>query len=329
MLTKPGWTRAARGAARLGRMLGLALCLAALLPAAPRAERVKLVVLPFLSQAPIFIALEEGLFAREGITIEPVALSSSHLALPGLMSGDLDAGIPQASPALFNAVARGGRARLVASGVMLAPAPCSYAAFYGTGLTLAALTSGEARSLRVSADQNAFEGFLVDLLRQRRGAERLQVQFREMPVPAQQAALAAGALDLAFLSEPWVARLDQAGVGRVAVGAEELLPGGQFTALMFSERMLADGQALGRRFLRAYREALVRYNEGKTPRNLEILARATRLSPELLERACWPSMPADGALRMESLLAYQDWLRQRRLVDRVLAPAELVAEITP
>jgi NitT/TauT family transport system substrate-binding protein len=313
----------------MSRLLALALCLAALLPAASQAERVRLVVLPFLSQAPIFIALEEGLFAREGITIDPVALSSSHLAVPGLMGGDLDAAIPQAGPALFNAVARGGRARVVASGVVLAEAGCSYAAFYGTGLTLAALTSGEARTLRISAEPNAFEGFLVDLLRQRPGAERLQVQFREMPVAAQQAALTSRAIDLAFLSEPWVARLDQAGVGGVAFGAEQLLPDGQFTTLMFSERMLANGQALGRRFLRAYREALLRYNEGKTPRNLDILARATRLSPELLARACWPSLPSDGALRTDSLLTYQNWLRQRQLIDRVLAPGEFIAEITP
>ncbi|MBU8541497.1 ABC transporter substrate-binding protein [Falsiroseomonas tokyonensis] len=309
--------------------VGLAFCLIAALPGAARAERVKLVVLPFLSQAPIFIALEEGLFAEEGITIEPVALSSSHLAVPGLMTGDLDAAIPQASPALFNAVARGGRARLVASGVVLAPGECSYAAFYGTGLTMAELTSGQPRSLRISAEPNAFEGFLVDLLRQRPGAERLQVSFREMPVAAQQSALGAGALDLAFLSEPWVARLDQAGIGRVAVGGEHLLPGGQFTALMFSERMLADGQALGRRFLRAYRAALARYNAGKTPRNLEILARATRLPPELLARACWPSMPVDARLQLDSLMTYQQWLRQRQLIDRVLTPGELVAEIAP
>jgi NitT/TauT family transport system substrate-binding protein len=325
MPTMPGWTRLVRAAATIGFALGLA----AALPATARAERVRLVVLPFLSQAPLLIALEEGLFAREGITIEQVALSSSHLAVPGLMTGDLDAAIPQAAPALFNAVARGGRARLVASGVVLAPADCSYAAFYGTGLTLAALTSGEARTLRISADPNAFEGFLVDLLRQRPGAERLQVSFREMPVAAQQQALAAGALDLAYLSEPWVARLDQAGVGRVAVGAEQLLPGGQFTALMFSERMLADGQALGRRFLRAWRAGLAHYNEGKTARNLDILARATRLPPELLARACWPNLPADGALRLEALLAYQHWLRQRQLIDRVLAPGEFVAEVAP
>lgn len=326
MQTGPGWTERSGRMARIG---AVALALLAALPGAAMAERVKLVVLPFLSQAPIFIALEEGFFAREGIEIEPVALSSSYLAIPGLMAGELDAAIPQTGPALFNAVARGGRARMVASGVVLAPAECSYAAFYGTATTAAALTAGQARSISISADPNAFEGYLVDLLRRLPGAGGLQVSFREMPVPAQQAALAARSLDLAFLSEPWVARLDQAGVGQVAVGAEELLPDGQFTALMFSARMLSDARGTAQRFLRAYRAALVQYNEGKTPRNLEILARATRLSPGLLARACWPSMPADARLRPESFMAYQAWLRERRLIDRVLPPAELVAEIAP
>ena len=93
--------------------------------------------------------------------------------------------------------------------------------------------------------------------------------------------------------------------------------------------MMADGQALGRRFLRAYRAALARYNEGKTPRNIEIVSRATRLPPELLARACWPSLPADAAVRTDSLMAYQAWLRQRQLIDRVLAPAEFITDIAP
>lgn len=318
-----GWRRhlpAAAAAMVLSFCLGIQPALA---------DRVRLVVLPFLSQAPIFIALEEGMFAREGIEIERVPLSSSYLALPGLMAGELDAAIPQAGPALFNAVARGGQARLVASGVQLARGGCSYAAFFGNGLTLAALTSGEARQVSISADPLAFEGYLVDLLRRRPGAERLQVIFREMPVQAQQAALTSRALDLAFLSEPWMARMRQAGIGTVAVGGEELLPDAQFTALMFSQRLLNDANGLGRRFLRAYLAALRQYNEGATPRNLDIIARATRLPQEILSQACWPSMPSDGALRLDGLEAYQRWLLERRAIDRLVPMTDLVATVRP
>jgi len=215
-----------------GGLFALSLSLAT--GPAAAADRVKLVVLPFLSQLPIFIAIEEGFFAREDIEIDRVALSSSYLALPGLMAGELDAAIPQSGPAMFNAIARGGGARIVATGVQLARGGCTYAGFYGNGLTLQALTAGEERRLSVSADANAFEGYLMDLLRRRPGAERLQVSYREMPAAAQQTALAGRSLDLAFIAEPWIARMDQAGIGRVAVAAEELLPDAQFTALMLS-----------------------------------------------------------------------------------------------
>lgn len=308
----------------LGALLGLVL------GAAPSvaADKVKLVVLPFLSQAPIFIALEEGFFTREGIDIERVALSSSYLALPGLMAGEPDAAIPQAGPSLFNAIARGGQARIVAPGVVMAGG-CSYAAFYGTGLTLAELTSGQERKLSISADADAFEGYLVDLLRRRPGGEKLQVTYREMPAQAQQAALASHAVDLAFMSEPWLTRMNQAGVGKVAVGGEELLPDGQFTALMFSKRMLDPTNDVGKRFMRAWLAGLKQFHEGKTPRNLDIVARATKLSPELLTAACWPTMPADGKVRTESLEAYQRWLLDRKVIDRLIPATEMVAEVKP
>lgn len=308
----------------IGAVMGLVLGAAPSLAA----DKVKLVVLPFLSQAPIFIALEEGLFAREGIEIERVALSSSYLALPGLMAGELDAAIPQAGPALFNAIARGGQARIVAPGVVMSGG-CSYAAFYGTGLTLADLTSGEPRKLTISADADAFEGFLVDLLRKRPGGSKLEVTYREMPAQAQQAALTSHAVDLAFMSEPWLTRMNQAGTGKVAVGGEELLPDGQFTALMFSRRMLDGSNDLGRRFMRAWLAGLKQFHEGKTPRNLDIVARATKLSPELLTAACWPTMPGDGQVRTASLEAYQRWLLERKVIDRLIPAAEMVAEVKP
>lgn len=309
-------------------LLGALAALLLVTAPALAADKVRLVVLPYLSQAPLFIALEEGLFAREGIEIERVALSSSYLALPGLMAGELDAAIPQAGPALFNAIARGGQARIVAPGVVMAGG-CSYAAFYGTGLTLKELTSGQERALSISADADAFEGFLVDLLRRRPGGEKLKVTYREMPAQAQQAALTSHAVDLAFMSEPWLTRMNLAGVGKVAVGGEELLPDGQFTALMFSRRMLEASPDLGKRFMRAWLAGLKQFHEGKTPRNLDIIARATKLSPEVLTAACWPVMPADGRVRSASLEAYQRWLLERKVIDRLITAAEMTAEVKP
>lgn len=314
----------------LGRAAALALLLSvSVCPGARAADRVRLAVLPFLSQAPIFIALEEGHFAREGIEIDRVSLQSSYLAIPGLMAGELDAAIPQASAGLFNAIARGGAARYVAPGVVLGAGGCSYAAFYGRGPTLAAMADGSARQLSVAADALAFEGFLVDLMRGWPGASRLSFLHREMPVQAQQAALASGALDLAFTSEPWLTRFDDARLGRVFAGAEELLPEAQYTGLMLSRRLLEERPELGQRFTRAFAAAVRQYNEGKTARNLDIVARGTRLPPDQLMRACWPFIPADGVVRTEGLMRFQAWLHGKRAIDRILPASDLVAAPRP
>jgi NitT/TauT family transport system substrate-binding protein len=296
---------------------------------AQASDKVRLVVLPFLSQAPIFIALEEGHFAREGIEIERVSLQSSYLAVPGLMSGELDAAIPQASAGLFNAIARGGAARYVAPGVVLSPGGCSYTALYGSGITLAELANGSARQVSVAADAIAFEGFLVDLMRRLPGAERLTFVHREMPVQAQQAALASRALDLAFTGEPWLTRFDDARLGRIVAGAEQLLPDAQYTGLMLSRRLLVERPDLGQRFTRAFTAAVRQYNEGKTPRNLDIVARGTRLAPDQLARSCWPVIPADGRVRTEGLMQFQAWLLERRAIDRIVPAAEFVAAPQP
>lgn len=313
-----------------GRVAALALLLWIWAGAgAQAADKVRLVVLPFLSQAPIFIALEEGHFAREGLEIERVSLQSSYLAIPGLMAGELDAAIPQASAGLFNAIARGGAARYVAPGVVLSQAGCSYAAFYGSGMTLAEMANGSARQVSVAADALAFEGFLVDLMRRLPGAGRLTFVHREMPVQAQQSALASRALDLAFTSEPWLTRFDDARLGRVVVGGEQLLPEAQYTGLMLSRRLLAEQPELGQRFTRAFTAAVRQYNEGKTSRNIDIVARGTRLPPDQLARACWPSIPADGVVRTEGLMQFQAWLHERRAIDRIVPAFDLVAMPRP
>lgn len=205
----------------------------------------------------------------------------------------------------------------------------SHAGFYGNGITLAELANGTARQVTVAADALAFEGFLVDLLRRRPGAERLTFVHREMPVQAQQAALASRALDLAFTSEPWLTRFDDARLGRIVVGAEQLLPDAQYTGLMLSRRLLVERPDLGQRFTRAFTAAVRQYNEGKTARNIDIVARATRLTPDQLARSCWPVMPADGYVRAEGLMLFQAWLHERRAIDRIVARGELVAELLP
>jgi hypothetical protein len=73
----------------------------------------------------------------------------------------------------------------------------------------------------------------------------------------------------------------------------------------------------------AYLRELARPAQGKTPRNMDILTEGTHLSREVLQRACWPSIRPDGILSGTSVMEFQEWLVQGRLLDRPLSLAQI------
>jgi NitT/TauT family transport system substrate-binding protein len=122
-----------------------------------------------------------------------------------------------------------------------------------------------------------------------------------------------------IVAEPWVTRILKTGKGVVWQPATRVLPGLQFAILAFGPRLVESHRDAGQRFMRAYLRALHRYNEGKTRRNLEVLARHTKLDVALLRETWWPRMRDDGRVEVNSVLAFQQWAHDQGLVDRVLA----------
>lgn len=295
---------------------------------AQAADQVKVVVLPYLSQAPIFIAIDDGYFANEGIIVDRVDMKSSQPVVPGVMTGEFDMAMAVPTAGFYNAISRGGKGRVVGPGLMFAKDACSYASYYGrTGFDRAALTSGQELNVKMSADATTFEGYLSGLIQEKAGSGGLSFEFLEMPAYTQGDALAAGSIDVAFTAEPWVSRFDNAGLGQIALGAEEIAPDAQYGTLMFSSRLIADETDLGVRVKRAIDGAIAQYNLGKTERNVEIVAANTGLEEELVKQACWATVPADGVVRTDSLIAFQEWLFARELIDEIIPADTLVAEI--
>ena len=293
-------------------------------------DDVKVVVLPYLSQAPIFIAIDDGYFEHEGITVDRVDIKSSQPVVPGVMSGEFDMAMAVPTAGFYNAISRGAEGRVVGPGVTFASDTCSYAAFYGrTDFDRSALTSGQDLNVKMSADATTFEGYLSGLIQEQAGSGGLTFEFLEMPAYTQGDALGAGSIDVAFTAEPWMSRFDNAGLGQIALGAEEIAPDAQFGTLMFSSRLIADETDLGVRVKRAMDGAIAQYNLGKTERNVEIVAANTGLDVELVKQACWATVPADGVVRADSLIAFQEWLFARGLIDEVIPTDTLVATIDP
>ena len=57
----------------------------------------------------------------------------------------------------------------------------------------------------------------------------------------------------------------------------------------------------------AYLKTMRQYNQGKTERNLEIIAKHTDLDKDILKQACWPTFRESGKINIQSLFDFQAW----------------------
>jgi hypothetical protein len=73
----------------------------------------------------------------------------------------------------------------------------------------------------------------------------------------------------------------------------------------------------------AYLEGIRQYNQGKTTRNQEIIAKYTSIEPEILEAACWPSFRNDGSINMQSVLDFQEWAKMMGYLEKTVSSDQL------
>jgi hypothetical protein len=68
--------------------------------------------------------------------------------------------------------------------------------------------------------------------------------------------------------------------------------------------------------MRAYLRGVARYSEGKTERNVAIISRYTKLPPEIVRRACWPRIAADGAIDPAGVTPFLAWARNAGYMEK-------------
>jgi NitT/TauT family transport system substrate-binding protein len=284
--------------------------------------RVRVLLLPSLSSAPFFIAADGGYFAEQGLQVEFVKVTRSADALPALAQGELDVWTGSVSFALLNAVARDARIKLVSDKGFFSPAGCAYGALMVRRVLMeTGMVSGPdgLKGRRVAVNPAASPGYFIEKFLERGGLSLSDIHVVDIPEGAVAAdALRAGSIDAAFVLEPWVTRIQQAGTGMLFASAGDVVPNYQHMVNAYGPSLLVRDPDTGRRFMTAYLRAVQQYLEGKTARNIDIVARNTGLDSSLLQQACWPSVRRDGRIDEASLIDFERWGRQRGFLDREL-----------
>ncbi len=277
---------------------------------------------PYVGFAPFFIAQEEGYFAKYGIQVEFVDVPTAE-ALPLLMQGELDFGSTVIYTGLFNAIARGGTARLVMGQSQWKAGDCASTAIVARQDQLAKLRDVAVwKGLTLATDSagaQGMQGYFTSQVLAGSGLTLADVNASKIPPASAVEALQSGSIALAVSVEPWITRIVQSGQGEILQSAAAVMPDSQYSAILFSERLLKSPE-LGRRVAQAYLDAVRQYQAGPTARNVEILAKYTQLDPALLKKMCWVTIPADGSLELDSLMAFQQWAFNQQLLDQIVAP---------
>lgn len=288
-------------------------------------DEITVAILPYISYTPFFIAEEEGFYAEQGLDVKFVEFTRTSELIPALASGQLDVAAGLLTAGTLNAIAREGQIRYVADKGYNDPEGCTYTTFMARNELIDSGqldTPAGLAGLRIALSGASSAEYYLDVLLEQGGLTPDQVELVEVPLPTRLEGMTSGDLDLAAVSEPWATRIADTGSGEIWMPMEDVLPDFQLSVILYGRTFLEDETGLGTRFMIAYLKAVRQYQQGKTPRNLEIMADFTGLEEGLLERSCWQSFRSDGMINLQSVIDFQTWADARGMLDTELNPED-------
>ncbi len=289
-------------------------------------DPVTLLLVPFLTHAPLFIAHDEGYFEDSGLQVDVVEMHRPTTAFPLLLRGEIDVMGSVIHAGFFNAAARGANVKAVAGMAYVAEDTCTHLGVLARKDLIrndGTIISATLKDSRVSLIHPSLFSYFFDTMLVRHGMGLGDVRIVDIGQAGKIDAFEKGLLDFSTAGEPWLTRHVQSGFSQVFCRAEDVLPDFQFSMILFGEKLLRSDSDRGQRFIAAYLRAVQQYVLGKTDRNVDILSRHTHQSPEIIRKACWPAVRQTGELNIASLLDYQAWLLNSGYVDKVLTKGQI------
>lgn len=283
----------------------------------PSMTPVSIAYLPVVSNAPIFIALDEGYFARQGIAVELVKFQSSTTAFPSLINGDIAVSGGAVSPSLANAVTTGTHVRIVADKGRNSPGGACNASgimvrrdLVENG-TIRTVSDLKGRKVMVNGDQ----AYRISRILKMGNLTSDDVEITNMDFASGVVAFMNGAIDAGDMTEPYVTQLQDSKTAVMLFPTEYSTPDYP-TPLFYGPAFLDKDPELGKKFMVAYLQGVRQYNEGKTDRNIAIIANYTHLDTDLLKRSCWLPIDPSGDLPRKPVRDYLDWTFENKKISR-------------
>lgn len=290
--------------------------------------KIRVVHVPVLIFAPLYVAIERGYFAQQGIEVELITTPGGVSSFAVLAGGNAEVVVGGLGAALFNAAARGLDFKVVGPVHMEKP-PVS------TPLVVSkrAYDRGEIRSVRdlrgkrvsVNVLGSATE-FWMQAALLKGGLSLSDVQLVAVNFPDVPAALANGAIAAGLLGEPLATLAEDQ--GQIVRLSEDFIDGVQVTALYYSGAFMRAQPALATGFMVAWLQAS-RYLYGNGYKRDDVAAiveKYTRVPAAIVKRARPPFHEPNGRMNFNDFTRLQQFFRTRGELtyDKPLQPSQYI-----
>lgn len=281
-------------------------------PANSNLTVVRLGYVPVMIFAPLFVAIERGYMAQEGIDAQLTPVQGGSDSVVQLAAGNFDVAVGGIGAGLLNAASRGVKFKIVAPMRTESPpltSPLVVSAKRKNEFKTVADLKG--KKVSINSTGAATEYWLAQALKQGgltfNDIQLTSVAFRDVP-----ASLESGSLDAAILGEPLVTINEDKGI--VSVLSEDFINGFTSTFVYMGEPILKDKPEVAKAFMRAYLKAC-RDLQGdylkKDPQLATIIEKYTQVPADVILRASGAQYNKDGVIPVDDIKTLQDYFLSR------------------
>ena len=287
---------------------------------APAPATVKVGVVRTLTEAGIYIGMERGYFAEQGITLDLENFDTAAKAVPAVSTNQVDISSGVLSAGLFNAIERGVDIKITG--------PVSrQEADLSSNVILVRKDLIDSGAVRTYADlkgrvfaaptRGSTIEYSIDLAMRHDGLTADDLEWVELGFPDQLPAYANGAIDAGYNTEPTPTIAVNQGLAVKWRRVGDSAPGLQFTVLMYAPQFGNERNDVARRWMVAYLKGLRDYADAVKKdigrqAMFELLSRTTTLKDmSLYQQVGWANLDPNGRMNLESLDDQVRWYLEK------------------
>ena len=289
-------------------LLSLILLLSACAPQ-PAAKTLKIAVLPIIDTLPMYVAQQEGLFAKYGVAVEFIPVASAPERDQLLAAGGADGTINETlAVMLFN------REKVQMQVVRYALRPTE-----GNGhfFILVSAQSGISavdglKGVEIGVSQGTVIEYVTERLLQADGFTSDQIKTVAVPkIPDRMALLASGELNAGVMPDPLASLV--VSQGGVIVADDSSHPEYGFSVISFRKDVIDANPKAIKGFLAAIEEATALLNV-EPAKYKNVLSEQKLVPPPLLDAYQAPVFPTAGVPTIDEWNDALNWLKEKRIL---------------